>query len=199
MAESSVVSAVAGVFCIAAGSVLFALALRSRTPAAPAVPALLGVASCEPCVPAAGAPAVLSAIPSSKIKAASSASAAPGSSLVPLTNGRGEENLVGFHFVRGDFMLPREESTKALVLGGRLAKYDHIKVILEGFADEPGADEKKRSVARRRGAVIRNIFTNKGMPADHITIVATDVALASEWAGTVRVRTQPSVPDLDAK
>ena len=196
MAELSIVSAATSVLCIAAGGILLSMALGSRPisyipPAAADLPCLSSVSAVV-----SGTTATTASTPA-LMKGSSSVSPS-GVLAVPATP-KGEGGAVGFRFVRGDPILPREELVKVLALGGRLAKYDHIKVILEGFADEPGTEDKKRLMARRRAGVVRQMFSEKGVVGDHITVVATDVALAPEWAGTVRVRTQPPVPELEAK
>ena len=196
MGRSGIAGVIAGLFCVLAGSLLagFSLYLQKQIPAnaasPPAVSSLAG-----PCLSSSAEPTT-SVVASAVVGAVGSAPAPRGSSTAEDTQPSGDGSSTSFCFVRGDVVLPREELLRLLTVGGRLANYNNITITIEGVADEPGSDEKKTLLARRRATVVRSMLVEKGVHADQVHLSSVEAEQGSEHGGCVRVRVVPPVAEM---
>jgi outer membrane protein OmpA-like peptidoglycan-associated protein len=189
MARADLAAALLGVACVAGGGVLWSMALRSQREAFAAEP--------RP-GPAATHEAVASATPS--------AAPCPTVAAVPTAAGVGPAPAVsvqmtggslGLRFVRGDALLLKEDRGRALEVAARLVQNDHVKVSLEGFADDPGPD--KRRLAKGRAASIKALLVERGVDLERISVTIGDLNRAPEGAGQVRLHTNPPLPEGETK
>jgi outer membrane protein OmpA-like peptidoglycan-associated protein len=188
MARADLAAALIGVACVAGGGVLWSLALQAQRAAAPPDPAAGDgagpsrvAAAATPAEAPAPCPTTAGLVPAPA--ASAPAAPAPGGAL-------------GVRFVRGD-ALPRSEDRARLVeVAARLARYDHVKVSLESFADAPG---DRRGLAKQRGAAVKAILVERGVDLERIETAVGNVATSPDGAGLVLVRTNPPLPEGDGK
>lgn len=114
--------------------------------------------------------------------ASASSSARPASSAPP-----GAAGGLSVHFAAGGIVLPKDEITRLVGHAAELRK-DVNKVVVEGFADEPGTDDKAIALARRRAILARQLLTEVGIDPERLSIAVVDVASEPSLAGSVRVR-----------
>ncbi|HEU4412280.1 MAG TPA: OmpA family protein [Polyangiaceae bacterium] len=191
MARADLAAALLGVACVAGGGVLWSMALRSQRESIAAEPgARPAVAAAAPVVAASAAP---SAAPCPTVAAAASAGVGPAPAVsVQMTGGS-----LGLRFVRGDALLLKEDRARAAEVAARLVQNDHVKVSLEGFADDPGPD--KRALAKKRAAVMRALLVERGVDLERISVAIGDLNRAPEGAGQVRLHTNPPLPEGETK
>lgn len=190
MARADLAAFLLGAACVAGGGVLWSMALRAQRgsigPDPGAVPIATG-AEAVASAPAAPCPSVAVAAPASTTSAATPAPAVS----VQLKGG-----VLGLRFVRGDALILKEDRARAVEVAARLVRHDHVKVSLEGFADEPGPD--KRLLAKKRAAAVRALLVERGIDLERIAVVIGDASANPEGFGSVRLHTNPPLPEGDA-
>lgn len=103
------------------------------------------------------------------------------------------------HFVKKEVIPQKEDIAKLAGLGNKLARRENVKLVLEGFGDDAGADEATKGLGRRRGTVLRRTLGDLGIGGDRVTITPVDVSESADGAGTVRLRTIPPMSEGDLK
>ncbi|HEU4537125.1 MAG TPA: OmpA family protein [Polyangiaceae bacterium] len=185
MARADVAAFLLGAACVAGGGVLWSMALRSqRGPIGPDPGGGVPVAAVEPAASAPPAPC-----PSAVAAPAASAPA-------PVASVQMKGGTLGLRFVRGDALILKEDRARAVEVAARLVRHDYVKVSLEGFADEPGPD--KRLLAKKRAAAVRALLVERGVDLERIAVVVGDANATPEGAGSVRLHTNPPLPEGDA-
>jgi outer membrane protein OmpA-like peptidoglycan-associated protein len=188
MARADLAAFLLGAACVAGGGVLWSMALRTQRGSIGPDPGAVPIATSVEAVasaPAAPCPSIAVAAPSSATSAATPAAS------VQLKGG-----TLGLRFVRGDALILKEDRARALEVAARLVRHDHVKVSLEGFADEPGPD--KRLLAKKRAAAVRALLVERGVDLERIAVVIGDASANPEGFGSVRLHTNPPLPEGDA-
>ena len=200
MASSALRSA-AGFALVAVGSLLVLLATERHAqraiealpppPKAPPLPAPRAVAVADE-RPASRA--IATARPSASIAASAapsaSASAAPAASGSAAPAARTD---AVFRFAPGGITLPKEEIARLVAFAADLRR-ETGKIVLEGFPDEAGTEERIASLGRRRAVLARQILTDVGLENERLTVAIGDVASDAKLAGAVRIRTAGRTP-----
>jgi len=101
--------------------------------------------------------------------------------------------------VKKEVIPQKEDIAKLAAIGNKLARRDGVKIVLEGFGDDAGVDEATRGLGRRRGLVLKRTLGDVGVLSERVTVTPIDVADAADGAGTVRLRTVPSLPEAELK
>lgn len=206
-------STLAGVALVLAGGALVYMGIASvaatATKALPPAQAVKVVASSAPCPPAAPTTAAVvapTAPPAKSGSAAASASAAPSASAAAPAGSAsagaavsGEAPQLVIHFVKKEVIPQKEDIQKLAVLGAKLARRDGVKIVLEGFGDDPGTDEATRGLGRRRGTVLKRTLGDVGVLGERVMVTPIDVADVADGSGTVRLRTVPPLPEAELK
>lgn len=137
--------------------------------------------------------------PSASASAAPAASAAPSASAsaVAAPAAQGDAPLLVIRFVKKEVFPQKEDIAKLAAIGNKLARRDGVKVVLEGFGDDVGADEATKGLGRRRGTVLKRTLADVGVLAERVTVTPIDLAEmpGGEGAGTVRLRTIPPLTE----
>jgi outer membrane protein OmpA-like peptidoglycan-associated protein len=128
-----------------------------------------------------------SASPSASAPASATASASAGAP-PPAAAGDGEV----FRF-NSDILLPKEENTRIVAHAAQLRKWPRTKIVIEAYSDGPGTDPKTLMLARRRGILVRQLFTDVGIEPERISVTTPDAATEPSLAGTVRIRANPPI------
>lgn len=192
MARADLAAALLGVACVAGGGALWSMALQSQREAFAAEPGPGPAVTHE-----AVASAAPSAAPCPTVAAAPTAPAATGGGPAPAVSVQMTGGSLGLRFVRGDALLLKEDRARALEVAARLVQNDHVKVSLEGFADDPGPD--KRRLAKGRAASIKALLVERGVDLERISVTIGDLNRAPDGAGQVRLHTNPPLPEGEAK
>lgn len=93
----------------------------------------------------------------------------------------------GFRFGKGGIILEKSELQRLIGLANEL-KRTSGKVVLEGFGDEPGTDDKTLGLGRRRATLARQLLAEIGFDGERLVVAAKNVADNPAAAGTVVVR-----------
>ena len=78
-----------------------------------------------------------------------------------------------------------------MAFGKQLSRGDKGKLVIEGYGDEAGVDEKTITLGRRRATVVRQLFSDVGVELDRVSIAMPDASADPRLAGTTRVRSLP--------
>lgn len=205
-------STLAGVALVLAGAALVYMGIVSvtATVAKGSVSAPIVTASSAPCPPTVATTAAVVAPTGTAAKTASAAVVASGSaapavsgSAAPVASGAapatGEAPQLVIHFVKKEVIPQKEDIAKLAAIGAKLARRDGVKIVLEGYGDDPGTDEATRGLGRRRGTVLKRTLGDVGVLGERVTVTPIDVADAADGAGTVRLRTVPPLPEAELK
>lgn len=176
----------AGLALVAGGVALVLVAAAAEGRHAAQAASIEARAFAPVCPPAATAPAPTPVrpppIPRPSAVSPASASAAPSASApasaVPA--------LALFKFTAA-VTLPREEISRVMAYANS-RRGDRGKIVIEGFADAPGADPKTEGVARGRAILVRSLFAQANVEAERITVATGDVANEPTLAMQVRIR-----------
>ena len=190
MARADLAAALLGVACVTGGGVLWSLALRAQRGAIGPDPGGAAVVAAPPGAAVAPAPSTPPA-PCPPSTATAGLVPAPAAS-VAMAGG-----TLGLRFVRGDALLVKEDRARAVEVAARLVQNDHVKVSLESFADEPGAD--KRALAKKRAAAVKALLVERGVDLERISVTIGNVGSTPDGAGLVRLHTNPPLPGGDSK
>ena len=98
-----------------------------------------------------------------------------------------------FHFAVGGITLTKEEVGRLVAFAAELRR-ETSKIVIEGFADEPGTEEKIASLGRRRAVLARQVLTDVGLDGERLTIAIGDVASDATLAGAVRIKSGRKTP-----
>jgi outer membrane protein OmpA-like peptidoglycan-associated protein len=99
-----------------------------------------------------------------------------------------------FFFLAGTLALPRDERQKLTALGAALAHHPDIKVSIQGFADQSGADVDAVALARRRARIGEVLLTRVGVVESRMTTNVGDAAADPHLARAIHIVATSTAP-----